>query len=710
MEQLTQNLKDGDMQILEVPFPMLGKGSVLVRNHYSIISAGTEGKTVKDARLGYIGKAMARKDDVKKVINTAKTIGITETYKLLMNKLEAPSALGYSCSGEVIAVADDITEFKIGDHVACGGAGAVHAEVVAVPRNLCVKLPDNVHCSEAAFTTLGAIAMQGIRQADLRLGESCVVIGLGLLGQLTMQMLQASGVKSIGIDIDSKMVDLARELGASLALNRNQEGLEQIIADLTQGYGADAVIITAATSSTDPVDLAGTLCRQKGKVIIVGAVPTGFKRSGYYKKELELKMSCSYGPGRYDRSYEEAGTDYPYGYVRWTENRNMQAFVELLHQGKLQIKPLTSHVFDFKEAKKAYQMIVDKTEPYTGILLKYNLEKTLRARIDIKTAESLSAEPSLGFIGAGSFAGNVLLPALKGQCRFTGIATNRPNNARNMADKYGFSYCTANVSELLNDKNINTIFVATRHDSHAAYVLESIHHGKHVFVEKPLCLHEAELEQIREAYEKGHTQVMVGFNRRFAPQIVKAKKMFAGSDVPLAIHYRINAGTLPADHWIHDLAVGGGRIIGEACHFIDLVAFLAGSAIVSVSAMAMKTPGNLRDTLTINLQFKNGSIANITYFSNGNKNLSKEYIEIFGAGQVTVIDDFKDMTVYGSSAKKESTKQDKGHRQEVTQFLESIRQGKAAPISFGSIYNSMLATFKVEESIALGGAPIPLPH
>lgn len=707
MEQLTQNLKSGEMKILEVPYPMLGKGCVLVRNHYSIISAGTEGKTVKDARLGYVGKAMARKDEVKKVINTAKTIGLMDTYKLMMNKLDAPSALGYSCAGEVIAVADDVSEFKIGDKVACAGAGAVHAEIVAVAKNLCVKLEDGVALNEAAFTTLGAIALQGIRQADLRLGESCAVIGLGLIGQLTMQMLNAAGIKSIGIDIDKNMVKLAQELGASHAIERNTEGIENSIRELTKGYGVDAVIITAATSSTDPVDFAGELCRVKGKVIIVGSVPTGFKRAGYYKKELELKMSCSYGPGRYDRNYEENGVDYPYGYVRWTENRNMQAFADLLAEKKINIAKLISHTFDFTDAPKAYQLIVDKTEAFTGVLLKYDTDKKISATVQLKNTKAVAGKAAIGFIGAGSFAGNVLLPALKDDCSFVGIATNRPNNARNIADKYGFNYCTGNVNELMEDATINTIFIATRHDSHAGYVIDALKHSKNVFTEKPLCLHEAELEEIKDLYQKSKSVVMLGFNRRFAPQIIKAKAFFDKLNVPLSINYRINAGTIAADHWVHDKNVGGGRIIGEVCHFIDLLTFIAGSKVKSLSANAMQDAKHLTDTLVINFQFENGSIGTISYFSNGNKNLDKEYLEIFGAGQVIVIDDFKDMQTYGSSKKTDSlSKQDKGHKQEVAVFLEAIAKGKESPVAFDEIYHSMFCTFKVEESIALGGKQI----
>jgi polar amino acid transport system substrate-binding protein len=684
---------------------VLNKGCFLVRNHFSVISAGTEGKTVKDARLGYIGKAMARKDEVSKVIRTAKTIGLRETYKIMMNKLDAPSALGYSCAGEVIGVADDITGFKIGDRVACAGAGAVHAEVVCVPKNLCVKLSDEVNSNEAAFTTLGAIALQGIRQADLRLGESCAVIGLGLIGQLTIQLLNAAGIKSIGIDIDKRMVELARQEGAQ-AFERNQELLEQTILQLTGGHGVDSVIITAGAGSTDPVDLAGEICRRKGNVIIVGNVPTGFKRSNYYKKELELKMSCSYGPGRYDASYEEEGVDYPYGYVRWTENRNMQAFVELLAAKKVSLQSIISHTFDFKNAPDAYQLILDKEEPYTGILLKYDLEKQVKQRVELKNNAATAGKAALGFIGAGSFASNVLLPAIKGKASLLGIATSKPNNARNIADKYGFSYCTDKPTELFADKNINTIFIATRHDSHAHYVMEALKNKKNVFVEKPLCLREDELEEIKNIYSNSSSLLMVGFNRRFAPLVQKAKTLLKDVKTPVAINYRINAGILPSTHWSQNKEIGGGRIVGEVCHFVDLVAYLASSKIKSVSASSL---GGQNDTLVVNLQMENNSVASISYFSNGNKNLDKEHIEIFTGGLVIGILDFASMNVYGSKVKKiDPGKQDKGHKQEVEEFLQAVSEGKNAPIPFDEIYNSMVATFKTEESVALNGKQVIL--
>ena len=708
MEQLTQNLKDGKMQLLEVPFPVLSSGQVLVRNHYSLISAGTEGKTVKDARLSYIGKARARKEEVKKVIDAAKTFGILNTYKMVMNKLDAPSSLGYSTAGEIIAVAPDVTEFRVGDLVACGGNSAVHAEVIAVPVNLCVKLNDKIALQHACFTTLGAIALQGIRQADLRLGENCVVIGLGLVGQLTVQMLKAGGIKTIGIDIDQRMVDLALHTDIDAAFTRNSEDLESSINNITNGYGTDAVIITAGTDSLDPVDLAGALRRKKGKVVIVGAVPTGFKRPNYFKKELDLRMSCSYGPGRYDTEYEEGGIDYPYGYVRWTENRNMAAFVDLIATGKINLTNLLTHTFDFKEAPAAYDLIMNKTEPFVGMILKYDINKPLQQKVNLSNPSYTQSDVVAGMIGAGSFGQNFLLPALKNTpAKLSGIVTARPNNARNIADKNQFAFASGNAQDIFSNKDINTVFIATRHETHAGYVMQALQSGKNVFVEKPLCLTEEELVQIQHEFTKHNCRVMVGFNRRFAPMIQTIKKTFSSSN-PIAINYRINAGVIPADHWVHDLKVGGGRIVGEACHFIDLCMFLAGSKLTTISAVALNDAQKLNDTVCFNLQFENGSTASVSYFSNGNKSINKEYLEVFGSGIVAVLDDFKTLTVSGKSEKKYTGNQDKGHQNEVKAFVESILQGKPAPIPFEETVLSTLATFRSLQSIASNGERIIL--
>lgn len=704
MEQLTQNLKDGKMELLEVPFPALGSGQVLVRNHFSLISAGTEGKTVKDARLGYIGKARARKEEVKKVIQTARTIGWMDTYRLVMNKLDAPSALGYSCAGEVIAVADDVRDFQPGDRVACGGATAVHAEVVAVPVQLCVKVPASVGLDHASFTTLGAIALQGVRQADLKLGENCVVIGLGLIGQITVQLLQASGVKVAGIDIDDKQVKAAAHNGADLALSRTDAQLEEALHRFSEGHGVDAVIITASTNSNDPIDLAGQVCRKKGKVVIVGAVPTGFNRKNYYIKELELKMSCSYGPGRYDTEYEEQGIDYPIAYVRWTENRNMEAFIDLLQRKKIRLENLLTHHFPFKNAPAAYDLILGRQEPFAGIVLKYDLNKTPAPIVILpRSAEQQPCPIKAGMIGAGSFGQNFLLPALQGKAELVGIATARPNNAKNVAQKFGFSYCSGNAQDILGDKAINTVFIATRHDSHASLVISALENSKNVFTEKPLCLHREELGRITATAKKAGKAVMVGFNRRFAPFTAIIKKHLR-TDIPVAIVCRVNAGTVPADHWIHDPLSGGGRIVGEVCHFIDYCSYLSGSLIAEVSAVALKDPAHLNDTVSIQLKMENGSIASIAYFSNGNKDVSKEYIEIYSGGTVVQNEDFKKLDVYDGRKKKSwKQTQDKGHRAEISAFCHALREGNPCPIPFEEIHNTTLATFLVLESIVQNG-------
>lgn len=703
MKQLTQQLKDGTMELLEVPFPAIKPGHILVRNHFSVISAGTEGKTVKDARLGYIGKAKARKDEVKKVINMAKTQGITQTYNTVMSKLEAPSALGYSCAGEVLQVGPGVEGITVGDFVACGGSGAVHAEVVCVPKNLCVKIEEPALVKEAAFSTIAAIALQGIRQADLRLGENCVVVGLGLIGQLTVQMLKSAGVKAIGVDIAQNAVDLALESGATLALNRNSDGIEDAIIQITRGAGADAVIITAATSSLDPVEFAGEIARKKAKVVIVGAVPTGFSRKNYYQKELDLRMSSSYGPGRYDADYEEKGHDYPIGYVRWTEQRNMQAYLDLLQNGSINLNHLISHQFPFEEAQKAYDMIHSKSEPFIGIVLKYDTDKELSRSVVSEKLTPSSAKAKVGFAGAGSFAQGYLLPNLKERVEFTGVITARSNSAKNIQDKYGFRFASTDANELMDDAKTNTVFVATRHDLHAEMVMKAMKSGKHVFVEKPLCLKESELEEIARLYEGANLHLMLGFNRRFSPSVLALTKRLNQAS-PKSIHYRINAGVLPADHWVHDPEVGGGRIIGEACHFIDLCAFLAGSPIKSVSAQRMSDAKNVSDTVTIQLQFDNGSIASIDYLSNGSKALEKEFIEIFSGGVVYHLHDFKELIVYDKSAnKKKFGTQDKGHKAEVNAFIDAIEKGIDTPISFEAVYNSMKATFKVIESFKQGG-------
>jgi predicted dehydrogenase/threonine dehydrogenase-like Zn-dependent dehydrogenase len=704
MLQLTQNLKTGRMELSEVPVPAAAKGRVLVRNHYSVISAGTEGGKVSTARKGYIGKAKEKPAQVKQVIDTLKSEGIASTYRRVMNKLDALSPLGYSSAGVVEAVGEGVTGFRVGDRVACGGEGASHAEAGSLTENLLVKVPDNVDLRDAAYATVASIAMQGVRQAGLSLGESCAVIGLGLLGQLTVQILKAAGMRVAGIDIDPTVVELARRSGADIAFTRGSGDEEQAIAVFSGGYGVDAVIITAGTSSLDPVELAGRFCRRKGKIVIVGAVPTGFSRENYYKKELELRMATSYGPGRYDPNYEEKGLDYPIGYVRWTENRNMAAFLQLVSDGSVDLSFLTTHEFEFRNAPEAYEMIMERSEPFVGIVLKYDIEGDIGTSVKLdgdRAAAPAAGDIRVSFIGAGSFAQNLLLPNIK-DAEMVTVATSQGHTAKNVAQKWGFRTATCDTGEVFGDDS-NVLFIATRHDSHAEYVKSALKAGKNVFVEKPLCLKEEELEEIAGIYREAQgLRLMVGFNRRFSPQVRKVKEQFTDT-LPKAIDYRINAGAIPADHWIQDREAGGGRIIGEVCHFVDLAMFLAGSLPKSLSAHAMEAPAGLLDTLNVSILFRDGSIACVSYFANGSKALKKERIEVFSSGKVAVIDDFSKLDIYTSrKSSKGSGSQDKGHAREVKEFLDSIRKGGPAPISFEEIFWSTKMSFDIIRSITSG--------
>lgn len=712
MQQLTQKLGSGDMIIQEVPYPQLGKGMVIVKNHYSIISAGTEGSTVVAARKSLIGKAKERPQQVKQVIDTLKKQGPVQTYRAVMKKLDAYSPLGYSSAGEVIEVGEGVTEFEVGDKVACAGAGyANHAEIVTVPVNLCVKLNPNTNLKDAAYNTLGAISMQGVRQADLRLGESCVIIGLGLLGQLAALILKASGVTVIGVDVSEAAVKQAVDNNVvDLGLTRNAAGVEEQIQNITNGYGADAVIIAAATSSLDPINFAGAIARKKGKVVVLGAVPTGFDRDPFwYRKELELKMACSYGPGRYDLNYEEKGIDYPLPYVRWTEKRNMEAFQNLIATKRIDIDYLTTHEFEFDNAKAAFDLVVSKTEPFTGIALKYDVNKTA-SKSKIKTSESEQlGKINISFIGAGSYAQGNLLPNIPetNDVGRVGVLTNTGTTSKRVAEKFKFQFCATNEADVLDDKT-NTVFVATRHDSHGPFVLKSLEANKNVFVEKPLCLLESELESIIDLQSKANKAVMVGFNRRFSPLTTKLKKVIGNN--PMTMIYRINAGAIPGDNWIQDLEIGGGRVLGEVCHFIDYLTYLNGSLPTKISASALPDANQLNDTLNILVQFENGSSGVIGYYANGSKAMTKEYVEVFSAGMSATLNDFKELRIYGKG-KPNKTKilnQNKGQKEMVNAFVNGLLSNGESPIPFKDIVAVTKASFKVLESIKCGGQQIEI--
>jgi len=711
VKQLVQKLMDGSMSILDVPLPLVGPGMVLVRNRYSLISVGTERSTVTAARDSLIGKARSKPQQVKQVLDTLRQQGPVQTYRAVMKKLDAYSPLGYSSAGTVLAVGSDVRELRVGDRVACAGAGyANHAEVVAVPANLCVPLPADADLALAAYNTVGAIALQGVRQADLRLGETCVVLGMGLLGHLTGLILRASGVRVFGLDLRASAVELGRAHCLDDGGLMDDPMVPDRLLQLSGGIGADGVIITAATKSLDPINLAGKLLRKRGAVVIVGDVPTGFQRDpDFYRKELSLRMSCSYGPGRYDLAYEEKGYDYPPGYVRWTENRNMQAFQALLHSKRVDAGYLTTHTYAFADAPTAYDMIVKGSEPCLGVLLEYSPDADVGNGRVVTLSDSTPAaagKPGVGFIGAGSYALGHLVPniAADKSITLTGILTASGSSSRGVAEKYGFRYATGDPLEILSDADTTAVFIATRHDSHATYVQQALTAGKHVFVEKPLCLTDGELQAIGAAHQAGNTQVLVGFNRRFSPLARKARAAFGPG--PMAMIYRVNAGAIPAGTWIQDAELGGGRIVGEVCHFVDLLTWMNGSLPVTVHAASLRDPAGQDDTVAINLGFANGSVGSIAYYANGAKQLPKEMIEIYQSGQVAVIDDFRELSVYtgGNRKKTRLLNQDKGQATMVQEFLRRVREGGAALIPFAELSAVTAATFSILRSLRSGQA------
>jgi polar amino acid transport system substrate-binding protein len=705
MKQLIQNFKTGEMYVDEIPAPAITPGMVLVENEFSLISAGTERGTVKVAQANLFGKARERPDLVNQVIQNIKKEGIAATLTKVRTKLDSLKALGYSTSGKVIMSMDRTGLFKPGDRVACGGQDyASHAAVVNVPQNLVVKIPDNVTFEEAAFTTLGSIAIQGVRQANPAIGEKVCVIGLGLLGQITCQLLKANGCSVLGIDLSDNLAELAITSAGVKAFNRNDDNLIAACSNFTNGYGFDSVIITAAAGSNDPVELSSQIARKKGKIVIVGAVKMDLKRDPFfYRKELELRMSCSYGPGRYDPDYEENGNDYPYAYVRWTEQRNMMSFLDLLSMKAIDVKPLITHVFDINDAEKAYDIILGKNKEFhTGILLKYSDHED-----NPKTFFEIRKQPlsniNAGFIGAGSFAQSYLIPGVKSSGgSLDGVVTTRGITSRNVADKFKFNFCSTNPVDVLQKNSINTVFIATPHSSHADLVVKALEAGKNVFVEKPLAIDKNQLDSVIAAKNRFHQPLMIGFNRRFAPVSVRIKDEFRNVGEPLMINIRVNAGFIPKDHWIQNPDIGGGRIVGEMCHFVDLMQFFTDSEPVSIFAESVRTHNSSVlsfDNITVIIKFNNGSVGNLTYLANGDKSMPKEKIEVFGAGVIGVIDDFREGLIFRNGRKINVKSNGKGHREEIAAFFKALSKGEDSPISFRSACLTTLTTFKIQDSL-----------
>ena len=706
MKQILQSYRTGELWLAEVPVPACGRGGVLVRTRSSVVSAGTEGTMLALAKKSLLGKAWARPDFVRQVLKKARVEGIKPTMEKVFAKLDEPFAMGYSAAGDVVEVGREAVGLKPGNRVAMAGMGyAAHAEFNFVPQNLCAKIPDGVSYADAAFATIGAVALQGVRQSQPLIGERVAVIGLGLLGLLTVQLLKANGCAVLGVDFDEERMTLAEKLGADVAVSANPK---KACEAFTQGRGADAVIITAATPSSEPVVRAAEMSRHKGRVVAVGVVGTDVPREAFYRKELDLRLSMSYGPGRYDPAYEEGGHDYPFAYVRFTEQRNMESFLYLVQQGKVTPAALVTHRLAFDDALDAYALIEGKLpkdstldSKYLGVLFEYSTDAPMERTVRRYDAVGLAGnEVGVGFIGAGNFAKGVLLPHLTklNGVRLTGVCTGTGKSAQQTARHFNFGLATTDPAVLLAKDDTDAVFIATRHGSHASLVSAALRAGKHVFVEKPLCIHEPELDEIEQALKDAHNAgqqpcLMVGFNRRFSPHARALQAAFKGRNTSMVVNYRINAGSIPIDSWIHDPNEGGGRIIGECCHFVDFCTALIGSEPVALTANSISSDRRdvvAEDSVVITIQYADGSLATIQYLAEGHKDLPKERCEVFADGKSAVMDDFRTTEFYGGG-KNVRGKQAKGFAEELRAFLNVCRNGGAWPIP----WQSMVSTHRV---------------
>jgi predicted dehydrogenase/threonine dehydrogenase-like Zn-dependent dehydrogenase len=712
-----QSVRTGVSTVEEVPAPALLPGHVLVQNAASLVSAGTERMVVEFAEKNIMQKAKARPDLVRQLLDKARREGVLNTLDAVRSRLDQPLSLGYSSAGTVIAVGEGIDDIKVGDRVACSGMNyASHAEIVSVPRLLTTVIPaPTVTYEEAAFTTVGAIALHGIRLGESKLGEAVAVIGLGLIGQLTVQMLKASGCVVLGMDPDVERCRLAESFGCD-ATSSDADGFASLVATRTKDRGVDSVLITAASTSNDPIDLAGKVSRARAIVVAVGAVGTEVPRKTYYEKELDFRISRSYGPGRYDPEYEEKGHDYPISYVRWTESRNMEAFLQFVAAGQVLIPGLVTHRFTIGRAADAYDLITGKrNEKFMGVLISYPEQVAQRRRIDLvpESAASKTGPVRIGVLGAGLFASQVLLPAIQksGEVELVGVCTATGGTGRHAATRFGFRYCTTDESEILRDVSVNTVLVATRHHLHAQQVMASLEAGKHLFCEKPLCVNPEELSRIITAKLAASDKLlMVGYNRRFSPMSISLKEFFTSVREPLSVHYRVNAGSIPPQHWVHDPHQGGGRVIGEVCHFVDYLIYATGAMPTSVFAVALPSPSNPPDSVVVTITFENGSIGTINYIAEGDKSFSKERVEVFGGGRVAALDDFRSLELVANGRRtitKSALRQDKGHAREWQAFATAIRDGAKSPIPLRELVAGMLATFAINESLRQG-TPIPV--
>jgi len=713
MQQVLLNTATGKTSLIEVPVPSLQKGQVLIRTRCTLISAGTERMLVDFGRASMIDKARQQPDKVKIILDKVRTDGLMAAIGAVRTKLDQPLALGYCNVGTVIEAGEGVTQFRPGDRVVSNGS---HAGVVSVPKNLCARIPDNVEDESAVFTVLGAIGLQGLRLAQPTLGETVVVTGLGLIGLMTVQILRAHGCRVMGIDYDPQRLELARKFGAHAVDSSANEDIVLEAMDYSRGRGVDAVIITASTESSEPVSQAAKMCRKRGRLVLVGVTGLKLSRQDFYEKEITFQVSCSYGPGRYDASYEQKGQDYPVGFVRWTEQRNFEAVLDLMASNALNVGPLITHRFPIERAGAAYSVLISG-EPSLGIMLQYPEagpnEETNSCTVVVDGTKSfgLAAKPVVGCIGAGNYGGRVLIPALaKAGAELHTIATTNGLNAVHYGKKFGFTKASTSTAELFAQKEINTLFIATRHDSHARLASEALRSGRHVYVEKPLALNREQLAEVETAYAESAARgaapiLLVGFNRRFSPHVQRMRDMLRGTQGSKSLSMLMNAGAIPPDHWTQDSQVGGGRILGEACHFIDLARFLVGARIVDGSARAMRGVGGVAsslDTAQISLEFEDGSIAAIQYYANGHRSFPKERVEVFASGRIVQLENFRVLHGFGFPGFRgfRTWRQDKGHTACVQAFLGAVESGGPSPIPANEIFEVSRVAIEVAEGLS----------
>jgi predicted dehydrogenase/threonine dehydrogenase-like Zn-dependent dehydrogenase len=708
MKQLLQNLRNGETTLEEVPVPAVSPQQLLIQTELTLVSVGTEKMLVDFGRAGLLSKIKQQPDKVRMVMDKVRTDGLFATLDTINAKLDNPIPLGYCNVGRVVAIGKEVSGFVLGERVISNGH---HAEYVAVGKNLCAKIPENVSSEAAAFTVLGAIALQGIRLLAPALGETIVVMGLGLIGLLTVQILRAQGCQVLAIDLDADKVKAAQEYGAA-GLVLRPDGVDPVLyaQQFTGNLGVDGVIITANTQSSTPVHQAASMCRKRGRIILVGVTGLELSRADFYEKELTFQVSCSYGPGRYDPHYEVDGHDYPASFVRWTQQRNFQAILHLLAEQKLSIEPLITHRFDIAQAAQAYELF--GKAKIGGLILRYpTTGKSISHKIEYPSFVQLhaddmrkSASPKIGFIGSGNYATRHLIPAFaKTSAQLLGVSCRAGISGARIAKKFNMAIATTDNNDLIESASCNVLVISTQHNTHAQLVLAGLQQGKHIFVEKPLCISQQQLNDI--SYQMSHQaaglQLMVGFNRRFSPLMVKLKQLTQQVHAPLVMQYEIQAGFIPANHWTQNRDIGGGRLLGEVCHFVDACRFLAGCSIVNASAVALASNGLAQDSILINLAFADGSIANINYFCNGNKAIAKEKLTVHSAGKTAILDNFRKLHCYGFSAGQGQTlwQQNKGQQQCVSAFVNAISQMANCPIPFEEIREVMQVCITLDTTL-----------